>query len=71
VSSGMLTVNEGRDLENRPRFDHPDADAPLIPTNNLQPIGTPRATGGRRATDGPPPAPEEEAPPPEPPPEED
>ena len=54
VESGLLTINEGRDLENRVRYDHPDADVPLIPVNNLAPVGTPRATGGRRAGDRPP-----------------
>jgi HK97 family phage portal protein len=53
VESGLLTINEGRDLENRVRFDHPDADAPLIPVNNLAPVGTPRASGGRRSSDTP------------------
>jgi HK97 family phage portal protein len=56
VASGVLTINEARDLENRPRIDHPDADTALIPINNLAPIGTPSRDvqpGGRRATDPP------------------
>lgn len=45
IESGVLTINEARDLENRPRYEHEDADKPLIPVNNLAPIGTPRSNG--------------------------
>ncbi len=35
VQSGLLTINEARAVQNRPRFDLDWCDEPLIPTNNL------------------------------------
>lgn len=38
LEAGTYTVNELRKLENQPEFDHPLANTPLIPANNLSPI---------------------------------
>lgn len=39
VQAGLLTINEARDILNLPRIDHPDADRPMVPTNNMSFIG--------------------------------
>lgn len=39
IQTGLLTINEARQIVNLPPIDHPDCDRPLIPTNNLTPIG--------------------------------
>lgn len=39
VQNGLLTINEARAVGNRPPFDDPLCDAPLIPANNVRPIG--------------------------------
>lgn len=36
VQSGLLTINEAREVQNRPRFDAAWCDQPLIPANNLR-----------------------------------
>lgn len=41
VSSGTMTPNEGRRLQNRPYSDEPDADKLYLPQNNLKPLGAP------------------------------
>ena len=41
VQTGILTINEARQIKNLPKIDHPDCDRPLIPTNNVQPVGRP------------------------------
>lgn len=38
LEAGVYTINELRKLENLPRIEHPLADRPLIPANNMQPI---------------------------------
>ena len=38
LEAGVYTINELRALENLPRIDHPLADRPLIPANNMQPL---------------------------------
>lgn len=38
ISGGWMTLNEARELENRPRFDDPFADQPLIQANNVRPL---------------------------------
>lgn len=40
IGTGLYTINEARKVENLPRIDHPDADQPLIPQNNLAPLGS-------------------------------
>lgn len=39
IGYGLLTIDEGRELENRPRFDLPETSLPLYPANNLRPAG--------------------------------
>lgn len=39
ISIGLLTPNEGRDIDNRARYPHEAADQLYLPTNNLSPIG--------------------------------
>lgn len=39
IGTGLYTINEARKVENLPRIDHPTADQPLIPQNNLAPLG--------------------------------
>jgi HK97 family phage portal protein len=39
VQSGLLTLNEARAIMNRAPIDHPNADRPMIPTNNVGFIG--------------------------------
>lgn len=46
VSNGQLTINEARAVMNRPAFDNPLCDEPLIPANNLAPIGAAPADAG-------------------------
>lgn len=41
ISSGTMSVNEGRKYQNRPRDDSPEADMLWIQANNMRPIGTP------------------------------
>lgn len=40
ISSGTLTPNEGRDIQNRARSTNPAADELYMPINNLRPLGT-------------------------------
>jgi hypothetical protein len=52
---GLRTINEGRKLIKLPRIDHPDADRPLIPVNNMIFLGdSPKRTpaGERRRPPG-------------------
>lgn len=35
IETGLYTLNDGRKLENLPRYDIPEADVPLSPVNNL------------------------------------
>jgi HK97 family phage portal protein len=39
IATGILTIDEAREIENRPAFDLPLTRAPLYPSNNLTPIG--------------------------------
>jgi len=39
LASGVLTINEGRDVLNRPRIDHPNADRPMVQANNVTFLG--------------------------------
>lgn len=43
IESGVLTVNEARQIENRPRYEHDNADTPHLPRNNLRRIDEPPA----------------------------
>ena len=45
IGGGGLTLNETRDIRNLPRIDHPNADIPLMPANNLLPV-TQLGSGG-------------------------
>lgn len=38
VMSGLMTINEARDIRNLKRIDNELADEPLIPANNMQPL---------------------------------
>lgn len=40
IGTGLYTLNEARRIENLPRIDNPLADQPLIPENNLKPLGS-------------------------------
>lgn len=40
IQTGLLTINEARQLRNLPRIDDPNCDKPLIPVNNLAPVGS-------------------------------
>jgi hypothetical protein len=39
LQTGLLTINEARQIRNLPRIDHPDCDRPMIPANNLIFVG--------------------------------
>jgi HK97 family phage portal protein len=39
LQSGVLTINEAREITNRTPIDHPNADRPMVPTNNVSFIG--------------------------------
>lgn len=39
LQDGVLTINEARDILNRPRIDHPNADKPMVQTNNISFLG--------------------------------
>ncbi len=39
IETGLYTINEGRKMEGLPAIDHPWANQPLIPANNLTPLG--------------------------------
>jgi HK97 family phage portal protein len=39
LTDGVLTINEARDILNRPRIDHPNADRPMVQTNNISFLG--------------------------------
>ncbi len=39
IGHGVLTIDEGREIENRPRFNLPETMVPLYPANNLKPAG--------------------------------
>lgn len=41
IATGILTIDEAREVENRPAFDLPVTRAPLYPSNNLTPVGAP------------------------------
>jgi HK97 family phage portal protein len=45
MQSGQLTINEVRDIQNKPRFDHPSCDLPMIPANNIAFVGGEDQTG--------------------------
>jgi len=40
IESGLYTINEARRMENLPPVNHPHANVPLIPGNNLVPLGS-------------------------------
>lgn len=40
IESGQITINEGRELENREKYDDPSADQPLIAANNMKPLAS-------------------------------
>lgn len=44
IGSALMVPNEGRDILNLPRSDNPGMDKFYLPTNNLQPVGTPPRT---------------------------
>ncbi len=49
LQTGLLTINEARQIRNLPPIDHPDCNRPMVPTNNMQFVGgTP--SRGRDAT---------------------
>jgi HK97 family phage portal protein len=51
--SGLMTINEARAKLNLPRIEHPDADKPLIPVNNMTFLGgTPLRDPGSEPTPG-------------------
>lgn len=39
MQSGLLTINEARQIQNLPPIDHPDCNKPMIPTNNMTFVG--------------------------------
>jgi HK97 family phage portal protein len=39
IAHGVLTIDEAREIENRPTFDLPETSRPLYPANNLKPAG--------------------------------
>lgn len=39
LQSGLLTINEARQIRNLPPIDHPDCDRPMVPTNNMTFVG--------------------------------
>lgn len=39
IGHGVLTIDEAREIENRPRFNLPETQLPLYPANNLKPAG--------------------------------
>jgi hypothetical protein len=39
IAHGVLTIDEAREIENRPTFDLPETSRPLYPANNLKPVG--------------------------------
>ena len=39
LQSGLLTINEARQIRNLPPIDDPDCDRPMIPTNNMTFVG--------------------------------
>lgn len=39
IGYGVLTIDEAREIENRPRFGLPETSRPLYPANNLKPVG--------------------------------
>ncbi|HVQ60387.1 MAG TPA: phage portal protein [Solirubrobacterales bacterium] len=39
LQDGVLTINEGREILNRPRIKHPNADRPMVQTNNISFLG--------------------------------
>lgn len=39
LQTGLLTINEARDIDNLPRIDDPLCDLPMIPTNNMSFVG--------------------------------
>lgn len=41
IQSGLLTINEARQILNLPPIDHPDCDRPMIPANNMKFVGDP------------------------------
>lgn len=38
INGGGMTLNEARSVRNQPPIDHPNANVPLVPANNLLPI---------------------------------
>lgn len=45
LQSGLLTINEARQIQNLPPIDHPDCDRPMIPTNNMTFVGDTASDG--------------------------
>lgn len=39
LQTGLLTINEARQIRNLPPIDHPDCNRPMIPTNNMTFVG--------------------------------
>jgi HK97 family phage portal protein len=39
MQSGILTINEARQIKNLPKIDHPDCDRVMVPTNNMTFVG--------------------------------
>lgn len=50
LQSGILTINEARQIKNLPPIDHPDCNRPMIPANNAQFVGRPPQGSGGDAT---------------------
>jgi HK97 family phage portal protein len=46
IGYGVLTIDEARELENRPRFGLPETSLPLYPSNNLTPVGRGQPSDG-------------------------
>jgi HK97 family phage portal protein len=49
IESGLYTINEARKREGLPEIEHPLANVPLVPTNNLSVLGADQETGGGNA----------------------
>lgn len=46
IGYGVLTIDEAREIENRPRFNLPETSRPLYPGNNLKPVGLTQPSDG-------------------------
>lgn len=49
LQSGLLTINEARQIQNLPPIDHPDCNKPMIPTNNMTFVGADASEEAERA----------------------